>query len=207
MTIFLILITCIVSFIGFTNEKFMLQCINYPYGVVHHKQYYRLITGGFVHLDYWHLGFNMLALYFFGQVVEQILVGYYSVVGYGLYFGIYLIAVIVSDIPITIEKQNDHGYTSLGASGGTAALMLASVILSPMSNICLYFVICLPSVVFAILFIAYSYYGAYYKQNDSINHSAHLYGGLIGLVFIAIVPNAYPDFFSQIQNVIGNYIH
>jgi membrane associated rhomboid family serine protease len=94
----------------------------------------------------------MLALYFFGQVVEQVLVGYFQGLGYILYGSIYLVAIILSDLPITIEKQNSREYTSLGASGGTAALMLASVVLNPMSSICLYFFICLPAILFALLF-------------------------------------------------------
>ena len=44
-------------------------CSN-PYQVVYRKQYYRMITSGFLHADYVHLIFNMITLYFFGDAVE-----------------------------------------------------------------------------------------------------------------------------------------
>src|SRR5688500_8338915 len=33
-------------------------------------EYWRLISTGFLHVDYWHIGLNMLALYWLGRMIE-----------------------------------------------------------------------------------------------------------------------------------------
>ena len=42
---------------------------NDPFGFGTH-QYWRLLTAGFLHASFWHIGFNMLSLYFVGRVLE-----------------------------------------------------------------------------------------------------------------------------------------
>ena len=44
----------------------------------------------------------------------------------------------------------------------------------------------MPGVIFGVLYIAYSYYQGK-KSNDAINHDAHLYGALFGLIFCVVV--------------------
>jgi len=65
-TLLIIGITCVVSFAGFNNPRFIEQWILWP-PAVQRGQYYRLVTHGFVHADQTHLLFNMFTLFFFGR--------------------------------------------------------------------------------------------------------------------------------------------
>ena len=67
ITYIIIAITCLVSYQAFNNQELFEKLSFKPYKVIHDKEYYRLITNGFVHADWTHLFFNMLTLYFFGR--------------------------------------------------------------------------------------------------------------------------------------------
>ena len=71
LTIILVGITVVTSWIGFQNTEFRGKWIHNAYAAYHRKEYYRLLTSGFIHADFFHLLFNMWALYLFGGVVEQ----------------------------------------------------------------------------------------------------------------------------------------
>ncbi|HET6569176.1 MAG TPA: rhomboid family intramembrane serine protease, partial [Rhodothermales bacterium] len=64
-----------------------------PRDILQNRHYYRLISAGFVHAGLGHLLFNMLTLYFFGPVMEQLLG---SIPFYILYFGSELTAHLFS---------------------------------------------------------------------------------------------------------------
>lgn len=118
----------------------------------------------------------------------------------GFYFlALYLLGIIVSDIPTYMKNRNHPQYNSLGASGGVSAVIFASIIFLPLQDICLYF-ICLPGVIMGTAYIIFSWYQGR-KANDNINHDAHLYGALFGLFFCLIVyPDSFPNFIEQIKN-------
>jgi membrane associated rhomboid family serine protease len=112
----------------------------------------------------------------------------------------YLLAIVVSDLPTYFKNRNYAGYNSLGASGGVAAIIFASVIFQPLEKICFYFVICLPGFILAIGYLIWSYYSGK-KANDNINHEAHLYGALFGFLFCAVLhPASIPLFIEQISH-------
>ena len=73
ITLAIIIFTCLVSISAFSNAKLMEDLVFYAPAIAKRKQYYRFFSHGFLHADYLHLGFNMLALYSFGQAVETIL--------------------------------------------------------------------------------------------------------------------------------------
>lgn len=170
-----------------------------PYWIERKKEYYRFITSGFIHADLKHLIFNMISLYFFGYIVEAWL-------GTGLYVLLYITAIVVSDIPTYLKHKNNSNYASLGASGAVSAVIFASILLHPINLIFIYF-IPMPAIVFGILYLAYSYYMD--KQSrDNVNHSAHLYGAVYGLLFVgvlypAIVPAMIQTVLGAIQNLLG----
>src|ERR1043165_6464591 len=98
MTIALIIITCIISFMAFSNHDTMNKLIFNSVAVSEREEWWRFITSGFVHGSVMHLAFNMLALYSFGAAVEQ---AYATVFGSSatvkfllLYFGGMIVAMI-----------------------------------------------------------------------------------------------------------------
>jgi membrane associated rhomboid family serine protease len=179
ITVIIIIVNCIVSYMALSNPTVMNKLILTPYWVERRQEYYRFLTSGFVHGDYMHLAFNMISLYFFGDNVETNL-------GTGMYVVLYLLALVVSDIPTYLKYKSNSNYASLGASGAVSAIIFASVVFNPIKSICLYGILCFPAFVFAILYLAYSYYMD--KRNkDHVNHSAHFYGAVVGLVFVAVL--------------------
>src|SRR5690606_5736902 len=110
-------ITVLTSLYAFNNPELTRKLIMNPY-LVRRGQYYRFITSGFIHKDHMHLIFNMISFYFFGTVTEE-LFGYIFEGWSSIYFiALYILAIIVSDIPTFFKHQNNPGYNSLGASGG-----------------------------------------------------------------------------------------
>jgi len=205
ITLILIVITAIVSFYAFNNADVQAKLMMNPYNISRRQQYYRFVTSGFVHGDHMHLIMNMISLYFFGRIVEFKFFEVFGETG-SLYFIIlYFMAIVVSDLP-TFFKHKDHpGYNSLGASGGVAAVIFAFIIFLPLENIYLYFAVPIPGFILGTLYVIYSYYQGK-KGGDNINHSAHLFGAVFGLVFcIVLYPNVLPEFFEQIATWQPNF--
>jgi membrane associated rhomboid family serine protease len=196
-TLIIIIITSIISIATFNNSSRKYAFLMNPYQIVHRKQYYRVLTSGFLHSDYVHLIFNMLTLYFFGGTVEA----YFNMISdYGtlLYIFMYLAAIIISDIPTLIKYKDVPNYNSLGASGAVSAVVFSSILFSPMTELCLYGILCLPGFIFGVIYIIYSYYQGK-RMADNINHDAHLFGALFGAVFTIILwPQVIPNFIDQL---------
>lgn len=177
-------------------RRFMMN----PYQITTRKQYYRFLTSGFIHRDHVHLLMNMVTFYFFGGIIEKIFKQLFDVRG-GFYFILlYLMAIVVSDLSTYLKHRNNPGYNSLGASGGVSAVVFAMIILLPLEKICLYIALCIPGFILGPLYIMFSYYQGR-KANDGINHDAHLYGALFGLLFcIILYPQSLPNFIQQVMS-------
>jgi|SRR5882757_3768668 len=197
ITIILIVINAIVSFIAFNNRDVMNKFIMWPYGVKRNKQYYRFISSGFLHADFMHLFFNMFTLFFFGKNLEVYLKAY-ELGGAASYLAIYFLALIVSDYPSYQKHKDDPDYLSLGASGAVSAVVFATIVFSPWASIYLYGALKISAALYAVLYIVYCVYMGK-RGVGNINHDAHLWGSLFGLVFtLALVGVLQPWLFDAI---------
>ncbi len=199
ITLVLILITVGVSVWAWRSPSLMDSWVLNPYDVVHKNQYYRLLTSGFLHADFGHLFFNMFSLYLFGSQIEQIFALLFGASGEIYLVIFYLLAIVISDIPTLIRHRNDKNYNSLGASGGVSSIIFGAILFFPLNKVYLYGIIGFPGFIFGILYIGYSFYES--RQNrGTINHDAHLYGALFGILFMAVVyPAVIPHFFEQVS--------
>ena len=175
INIIVITITCIVSYLAFSNETLMNKLIFYPPSITRDNQWYRFVTSGFIHADMMHLGFNMLTLYFFGRNLEYIYASYFGV-SQLWYLILYLSALIVSQIPSYLKNKNNYYYKSLGASGAVSAIVFSMILLMPWSTLYV-FIIPVPAIIYAIFYLGYSVYMSR-KGGDSINHDAHIWGAV-----------------------------
>ncbi|UZD22212.1 rhomboid family intramembrane serine protease [Algoriphagus halophytocola] len=199
ITVVIIILTAITSFYGINNPAFLERWMFTPYKIKRNQEWDRFVTSGFIHKDYIHLFFNMFTFYFFGGVVEQVLsYKFGSILGGVVFVFFYILAIIISDLPTYFKNKDNSYYRALGASGGTAATVFASIIIMPLSDICLFGILCLPGFILGILFLLYSYFKGK-NQDDAINHDAHLFGALFGIFFIlAIAPESASSFLNQI---------
>lgn len=200
MTIILIGITVAVSFYAFNRPSVLMALMMNPFSISRKQQYYRFLTSGFIHRDHMHLLMNMISFYFLGTAVEQVFDYLFGPAGSVYFVALYLLAIIVSDLPTYFQKRNSPAYNSLGASGGVAAVVFAFIIFQPMQYICIFFALCMPGFILGILYIGYSYFQGK-RSNDNINHDAHLYGSLFGLLFCLIVYP--PSFMNFVREVSG----
>jgi membrane associated rhomboid family serine protease len=150
----------------------------------------------------------MFAFYSFGPVVLETLAdGYGQGLGIGLFLLLYLGGIIVSDLPTYFRHRDDRGYRSLGASGGVASVLFASILLFPVNNNgggIIIFPLPFPiqPFVFGFLYLLYSWYMGR-RRGDNINHDAHFYGALYGvLLMLALMPAAGLVFIQQITTFI-----
>jgi membrane associated rhomboid family serine protease len=198
ITLTIIFITCVVSITGFRNGKLVDELIFWPPAINKKHQYYRFITCGLIHADYMHLIFNMLTLYFFGTVMEAHYQGELGLQKW-YYLALYIGALIVSNIPTYIKHRNDYNYRSLGASGAVSAVLFAFILLHPWQQI-IVLVIPVPAIIYGGLFLFYSVYMSR-KGGDHINHDAHFYGALFGVLFtIAVRPDVVDIFMNELKH-------
>lgn len=190
ISIIIIVINFAISYKGF-NDKIFFEKYKFQVDkILINKEYYRLITSGFLHVDWAHLILNMISLYAFSELLE-IHVGIIN------FLIIYFSSLIAGDLFALFLHKNHGDYNSVGASGAVCGVIFASIALFPGLGISFFILpITIPSWVYGLLYILYSIYGIKSKR-DNIGHEAHLGGAIIGM-FITIV--LYP--ISLIENYV-----
>jgi membrane associated rhomboid family serine protease len=200
LTLILIIITVGISWYAWQNPSLFDKWLMNPVRVSKYNEYYRFITSGFIHADIGHLIFNMFSLYFFGEAMEMFLGQIFGSNGAFYYLALYIVGIVVSEIPTFLKHRTNSSYKSLGASGGVSALLFAFILLAPLQKVCLYFAICIPGFIFGAIYMAYSFYESR-KMGGRVNHDAHIYGAIFGILFMAVLlPASVPNFFEQIAS-------
>jgi len=193
MVILIIIVTCAISFSAFSNSIFFEKYKFSPYKINRNQEHIRWISGGFLHADQMHLFFNMMTLYFTGDFLESIFKPWEVIV-------FYIVAIAVSGVPDFIKNKDNPYYAAIGASGAVSAALFSLLLFNPWGIVYIFFVVPLPFVVFAILYLYYSYYMSK-KNYDNIGHLAHFTGAIFGMVVVAL---KYPE---SILSFLGSLLH
>lgn len=186
ITITIIILTVLVSIRAFKDSNLMDKLIFNPQEV-NGGEWFRLFSYGVIHADYPHLIFNMFTLYFFGMDVERIC---QSALGNNIgsicFIILYISSLAISILPTYFKQKNNPSYRGLGASGAVSAVVFAYVLVNPMNFMGIMFIpVMLPAFLFGIIFLLVSFY-LDRKQSGRINHSAHITGGIYGLVYMIV---------------------
>ncbi len=173
----------------------------------------QLLTYMFLHFDFWHLFFNMFALFMFGMTLERVLgqsrfLFYYVACGLGaalIQEGVFAIMVnhYASVLPDSMVTAAEHGQYYMGepASFKLAALINTPVIgaSGAVYGILLAFAMIFPNLPLYIMFIPVPVKAKWVvigyaviellqavsnNPGDNVAHVAHLGGMLVGLVMI-----------------------
>jgi membrane associated rhomboid family serine protease len=186
ITTLIIIITVLISIGGFSNQKIIDDLIFYPPAVSGRNQWYRFITCGLIHADAGHLIFNMLSLYLFGRFVEDKFIEIFAEKGKLLYLLMYVTSLVVCLLPTYFKNKNNHYYRSLGASGAVSAVVFAGLMIAPYVEVG-FFIIppIIPGFIFGPLYLLITAW-LDKRGGSNINHSAHLWGALYGVLFIIV---------------------
>ncbi|MGE0090219.1 MAG: rhomboid family intramembrane serine protease [Bacteroidales bacterium] len=186
MTILLIAITSIISILAFSNRLLFDKLQLNPYLVYHKKEWYRVLSHGFLHADWIHLIINMLVLFSFGSSVERI---FKDLANQGIiqspilsYVILYFASMIMATVTTVKKHKDNEWYNSVGASGAVSAIVFSNIFFQPMSSVYFYGIIPIPGIIFGILYLAYSHYMSK-RDSDHINHDAHFIGAVFGFIF------------------------
>lgn len=186
ITLLIVAASSIISLLCFSNAGLFDQLKHHPYTEQHKRQFYRWLTAGFVHGDFIHLFVNMFVLYEFGRTVEDYFSFHYGDNGgRWLFLFMYLLIVVMANIPTYFKHHNHYQFASVGASGGVSGIIFIFILLHPWTMLGLFAIIPIPAILFGVLYLWYSTWASK-KQNDMIDHQAHFYGAVAGLL-VAIV--------------------
>lgn len=198
ITFIIILVTAAVSIPAFNNQRLFNKLDFSPFLVDKNKEWYRFITHAFIHADWMHLIFNMLVLFFFGDVTQEHFESFAGIRGTFYYLILYIGGIAIATLPTYKKYKNNPSYHSVGASGAVSAVLFSSVIFSPARSICLWGVLCFPGIVWAIIYLVYSYVQSK-REGGYINHDAHFWGAVFGIVFTFLsVPQSFSLFINEI---------
>ncbi len=195
VTTAILAITCIVSFVSFSNQKLLDDLIFYPPAITHHNQWYRFITCGFIHADFMHLAFNMYSFYMFGNAIENACIEIYGRYGATVYLFLYISSLFFCLLPTYFNNKENYNYRSLGASGAVSAIVFAFIFLAPIQGIGLIIIpgLTAPAFIFGFIYLGVSAYLAK-KGSGNINHSAHFWGAVYGVAFLIVTTIVFTDF-------------
>ena len=190
ITIAFVVITCVISYMAFTREELIVKLAHHPYSESSRGQYYRMLTAGFVHGSWGHLFINMYVLYQFGAITEGVFGQIFGTVFGQLMFMIfYISAIVIANLGTYFKHKTNPGFRSVGASGVTSALVLIYVLFAPWE---MFIFPPIPAILFAVLYLGYSTWASN-NSRDNVDHMAHLFGGVYGVLFLFIT---YPDVIS-----------
>jgi len=184
--LFLILVNVLFSMKGFSDYAFF-EKFKFQVSRILNGEKIRMISSGFLHVDWLHLGFNMYALYLFGDIVDARL----GTLGFlVIYFGSLLAGSFYS---LTYHKKEPY-YSAVGASGAVSGVVYSCIMLYPQMELGLILIpIPIPGYIFGVAYLLYSIYGMK-KRVGNIGHSAHLGGAIGGFAFTLLI---YPQIFQE----------
>ena len=190
MNIILLVVIVINALISYKaiNDAYFFRKYEFHIGSIKSGEQLRIISSGFLHVDFQHLFFNMFTLYFFAPYVIFNLSTMY-------FLYIYMGSLIAGNLLTFYFHKNDYSYRAVGASGAVTGVIFSAILLEP--NLYMYGFI--PGYVFGFTYMLFSIYGMKAK-NDSIGHVAH-FGGAIGGYAITLA--RYPQLITTEPLTVG----
>lgn len=197
----IVVITGLMSYQAFNNKNMFNSLKHYPVVEHQNKEYYRMLSSGFIHGSWLHLIINVYVLYEFGRTVEKIYVQMFGEIkGLLLFLVMYLLTIIFADLPTFFKHKNNPSYSAIGASGGVSGIVFIYILFFPWNMLALYGIIPFPAIVGGVAYLLYSSWASK-TRNDGIDHSAHFYGAVFGVLFtIALRPSVLTHFFDAFMS-------
>jgi membrane associated rhomboid family serine protease len=164
----------------FMAEHFLISWTHLRAGNV-----WTLVTAVFSHNLLFHLLVNMIVLVSFGPPLERLM-------GPAPFLGFYLAAGIVGSLSHALVSAlliGNPDQAALGASSAIAGVLLLFALVYPRAKVFLFFILPLPAVVAALIFIGIDVWGLVAQIEGAglpIGHGAHLGGAAVGILYFLV---------------------
>lgn len=159
-------------------------------------EFWRFIGFQFLHVNIFHLLFNMVGLFFFGPMVERYLGSKRYLAFYllcGIFGALMYLILNLAGFAVSLYSPNVHipgllfsdTHTPLiGASAGVFGVLMAGAALAPRATVLLYFVIPLQLRTLAYALVAIAFFSVLFGVSNAGGEAAHLGGAIAGFYFI-----------------------
>jgi membrane associated rhomboid family serine protease len=141
---------------------------------------WQIVTYSFLHStqNVYHLLFNMFGLWMFGTWIERS-------EGPRRFLACYFASVVTAAVTqLFVPMMFDSpGEPTIGASGGVFGLILACAVMFPKSKVAVYFLIPMPTWLFALLYALIELFQGVTGTQSGVAHFAHL-GGMVGSALV-----------------------
>jgi membrane associated rhomboid family serine protease len=160
-----------------------------------------IITYMFLHIDFWHILFNMLWLFWFGKIFlefltsRELLLTYFAggIAGGFLYVAAFNIFPVFSGIlPVSV---------ALGASASVMAIVIAISFYVPNYTIHLLFIGKVKIIYLALVLFIIDFFAI--PSGNAGGHIAHIGGALWGFTYVVILRKGYANQLSQITGTLS----
>jgi len=147
---------------------------------------WQLVTYLFLHGGFFHIFFNLLALWFFGVELENVwgtrrFLTYYFLCGVGAGLSnLFLTPLFATPAP------------TIGASGAIYGVLLAFGILFPDAPVFIYFLFPIKAKYFVAIFIAIELFYGVTGTQAGVAHFAHLGGAFVGFIYLMAYRKSIP---------------
>jgi membrane associated rhomboid family serine protease len=178
----------LISYRSFDNQL-MEKLLFSPYLIKYNNQWYRLFTHSWIHADWQHLLFNMVSLFYIGDVLikECWIPAYGEVEGMVLFLILYIIGGVAATVLPYLKNKENYSYRALGASGAVSAVIFAAILWQPNMPLGLLFIpFSIPAYIFGPLYLLIEYF-AMRNIKTGVAHDAHLGGALFGILFVLLL--------------------
>jgi membrane associated rhomboid family serine protease len=144
---------------------------------------YQAFTWMFLHGDFMHLAFNMLAFWMFGSSLEEIW-GTKRFIRYVFITGIWT-GVLVAIW--SLIDPSSYSIPTIGASGVVFAILIAISRIFPHQTVLVFFIFPMKMRYFAYLMIAIEFSALYNSNQHGVSNIAHLAGALVGFIYLSLM--------------------
>ncbi len=168
---YIFILSCVTMFIFQNLTVYWIYLAFFPSYAL--EMPWSFITSIFLHADFEHLLFNMIALFFFGLSLENI-------VGRKLFAIIFILSGIIGNVGYLIADPSSS-IPGIGASGAIYGIVGTLVVLTPFRRVFLYGLLPIPLILLVILWAIIDFAGLF--SPSTIAHSAHLAGLIVGILF------------------------
>jgi len=180
--------------------------------VIGGAELWRLVGFQFLHADLFHLLFNMIALFFFGPLVERVLGGkrylaFYLLCGISgglLYLLLNLAGYVWVDTFSLPEIPgllfNAPGTSLIGASAGVFGVLVGGAFLAPNVMVLVFFILPMRLATVAWMLIGISILSIFVGTQNAGGEAAHLGGAIAGFGFIR-----HPDRLHRFFDWLGRF--